>query len=341
MPRPRAAKPRFALRRRGDRYYVAWYQDGRPHRISAGTTDEREARRFLVAHEAGWNFPAPPPQPTIGAILDGYLADRLGRVAAHATLRYAAAALRAELADLTPQHLTVERVRHYAATRRAAGRRDGTVIREIVTLRAALRWAQKANWIDAVPHVEAPPAPLARDRWLTKQEADRLAAAAAPHVRLFVALARHTAARAGALLGLRWSQVDLRAGRINLRDTEVAGTDPATPRGNKRRSVVPINGSLRAALEEALEIRTTDYVIEFRGGPVLSIKRGFQAAARRANLTGVTPHVIRHSAATWMAQQGVPLGEIARYLGNSIAMVENVYAHHHPDFMRGASAALE
>jgi hypothetical protein len=41
-----------------------------------------------------------------------------------------------------------------------------------------------------------------------------------------------------------------------------------------------------------------------------------------------------------MAQSGVPLWEIAGMLGNSVRMVEQVYAKHHPDYLAGASAAV-
>ncbi len=57
-------------------------------------------------------------------------------------------------------------------------------------------------------------------------------------------------------------------------------------------------------------------------------------------MAGITPHVLRHTAATWMAQQGVSLKRIAAYLGNSVVTVDRVYAHHTPEYMTQASAAL-
>ena len=264
-------------------------------------------------------------------ILAGYLADRKGHVASHATLEYAAAALRATLGDLTPQHVTTERVRHYTRHRRSQGRADGTIIRELVTLRAALRWGIKQKWFEGEPHIEVPRSPPSRDRWLSREEADRLLdAAGAPHIRLFIALALYTAARRGAILAMRWVQVDLERKRIAL----------GRGVGNKGRATVPIAEPLMPELLTGLELRTTDYVIEFNGEPVANVKTGFNAAARRAELPGVTPHVLRHTAATWMAQRGVSLGMIAQFLGNSAAITERVYAHHHPDHLAAAVEAL-
>lgn len=343
MARPRLDQPRYRLITRDGRFYVRWWQSGW-HRISARTTDRREAERFLAQLVAGTLEPTPPEQPTIGAILDGYLADRKGRVASHATLQYAAAALRRHLGDLTPEHLTTTRARLYARQRRAEGyavgtaeapRRkpvaNGTIAREVVTLRAALRWAVAAKWIAAAPPVEAPSAAKPRDRWLTRDEAAALLVACqAPHVRLFVALGLYTAARAGAVLGLTWERVDMARGVIDLGD----GT------GNKRRNPVPIPDPLRAHLLDARSGATCDAVVEFAGRPVASIKTGFHAACRRAGLAGVTPHTLRHTAATWMVGGGVPIAEVARYLGDSEKTTERVYAKHSPDYLRGAARVL-
>jgi hypothetical protein len=41
-----------------------------------------------------------------------------------------------------------------------------------------------------------------------------------------------------------------------------------------------------------------------------------------------------------MAMDGIPLSEIARFLGDSEKTVEKIYAKHAPDYLRNASAAL-
>lgn len=344
MPR-HAEQPTVSLVMRGTRYYLQWWEGGRSERLSCRTEDRETAERFRASFLAGRGSPEPPQEPTIGQILDGYLADRQGHVAAYATLRYATDRLRAHLGALIPSHLTRERVRFYHAARRKEGvtvgpstarRRkpisDGTIIRELVTLRAALRWAERDQWIVRVPHVEVPKAPPARDRWLSRDEADRLIAACqAAHVRLFVVMALHTAARAAALLELRWDQIDLSRRLAHLGNGS----------GNKRRAIaVPINDTLAAALQVAGEARTTDWVIEFAGRQVRSVKSGFRGAADRAGLPGITPHTLRHTAATWMIQAGIPFEQVARFLGNSVAMIERVYGHHSPEFLLRAARAL-
>lgn len=346
MARPRSDQPNYRLVQRGDRFYVRWWQDGQHQRVSTGTADRRAAERFLAQLIAGLGTPEPPAKPTIAEILDGYLADRKPEVRSYETLEVCAKALKRHLGDLQPDHLTKERARFYARRRAVEGyevgppnarRRKpvlpGTVIRELVMLRIALRWATKAKWIAEAPYIPVPPQPPPRDRWLTREEADRLLAGAqAMHVRVFLTLALHTAARAGALLELTWDRVDFAAGLIDL------GAAP----GGKGRAVVPINRVLRPALEQARAAATCPYVVEFGGGRVLSVKTGTRAAARRAGLADVTPHILRHTAATWMAMAGVPMRKIATYLGHSNERTtELVYAKYGPDYLREAAKALE
>ena len=346
MARPKLDQPRHRLVQRGDRWYVRWWQDGQHHRVSAGTADRREAERFLAQFLAGLGTPEPPAVPTVSTILDGYLADRKPVVRGYATLEANAKAIRRHLGDLQPDHLTKERARFYRARRRAEGymvgpaaarRRkpvqDGTVIRELLMLRAALKWAVREAWIAATPYIEVPRQPGPRDRWLTRAEADTLIATAkAPHVKLFLILALYTAGRATAILELTWDRVDLETGMVDL------GEAP----GGKGRAIVPAPAPLLAALKEARAGATTEHVITYGDRPVRSVKTGTRAAASRAGLPGVTPHVLRHTAATWQAQRGVSMVDIANYLGHRDSRTtERVYAHHSPEFLRRAARALE
>lgn len=344
MPRPKSVRPTYSLAKRGDAFYVQWWEDGRARRISCRTPDQGEARRFLAEFIAGRDAPIIQASPTIGVILSGYLQDREPRTHS-ATIRQCCETLKRHLADLPVDLLAKEQVRRYVDERRAAGAQgasaqhrkivrplsDGTLIRELGVLRAALAWAVREKWITSAPFVERPSAPQPRERWLTHDEAAKLlAGAGSPHIQLFIALALYTAARAGALLQLTWERVDLRAGTINL----------GANRGKKRRAIIPIVPELRGILELAVEAATTQFVIEFGGTPVASIKTGFRAAVRRAELLNVTPHVLRHTAATWMVQRNVPVSMIAAWLGNSEKMIRNVYGHHSPEWLKQAAAAL-
>lgn len=313
-------------------YYIVWTGAAGTQRISCRTKDRGAAESYLAKWQAGELSPAAPEVVTIAPILDGYLDERDGQVRAHATLVYACKPLKRVLGKLEPAHLNRGVLRQYAETRLKEGRSPGTIIREIVTLRAALKWAKGEKWIDDVPELPMPvSAPPPRDRWLTRDEARRLVeAATSPHVRLFILLALKTAARRGAILDLTWDRVDLDARRINY----------GRGWGNKNRNVVPIDDQLYEALVEAKRIACTRYVMEYNCHRTRSIRRGFTAAVRRAGLEGVTPHTLRHTAATWAVMEGVPVAEVARLLGDSEKMVEKVYGKHSPTYLKRAVEAL-
>jgi len=55
-----------------------------------------------------------------------------------------------------------------------------------------------------------------------------------------------------------------------------------------------------------------DFIVEWNGEPIKSVKRGFNSAVAQAGLDGrVTAHTLRHSAATWLMQAGVDKWEAA------------------------------
>lgn len=183
----------------------------------------------------------------------------------------------AHFGHLTPAQITIEDCRAYIAARRAQGRKDGTIRSELGGLKISLAWAQKAHLIERMPRMELPPVPLPRERYLTRAEvAALLDSAGDPHIRLAMLLMLTTAGRIGALLELTWDRVDLRRRVIKLATNDIG------PR--KGRATVPINDTLMAVLQEAQAAALSNYVIEYGGKRVGSIKTGFNAAVRRARI---------------------------------------------------------
>ena len=310
------------------KYYAVWSNErGETERASLRTADREEAERRLVDFEREMTAP---PGSTVGDYVRAYLDYKKDRIRDIVRLEGAWANAKDTFGALRPDQITPELCGEYAEHRRAMGRSDGTVLKEINTIRQALNW-NKVN----TARFEAPSAPPPRDRYLTKPEARKLLEGCVqPHVRLFVRLALATAARKSALLGLTWDRVDLERERINL--TVVGETQ------RKRRATVPINDQLMAELVAAKEAAQTPYVIEYAGDRVLNIKKGFAGAAKRAGLDDLTPHDLRHTAAVWMAEDGVSMDEIAQYLGHSSSKVTfAVYARFSPTHLRKASKSLE
>ncbi|MGZ5987416.1 MAG: tyrosine-type recombinase/integrase [Rhizomicrobium sp.] len=208
-----------------------------------------------------------------------------------------------------------------------------TIRHELSRLKACFNWCaapkQKIIGLADVPVFDLPPDSPPRDRWLRTPEIRKLLDSAAvlrggnrlSRIERFLWLALETAARLMAILELTWDRVDFELNTIDYRV-------PGRPKTKKRRAVVPISSTLRPILLQAYEERESDYVCDSLS---LSIWRGVKAVAKHAEIEGVSPHVLRHTAATHMLRNGVPVWKVAGILANTVAMVEKVYGHHIPD----------
>lgn len=329
------SQPRIARVAGRNYWHIVWTENGKTRRRTTKTEDRIEAEAALedfVSEQPGYGRPI---QIVATQIVDAYIDARAEVIVAPEALRYRAKPLKKFFGRRLPQHIKREKCRAYVSRRRTQGCSDATIRSELGLLSSAMRYAFEEGWIDRRPKIELPPPPPPKERWLERHEAKKLIDACnAYHLKLFVLIALNTGARSGAILQLEWDRVDLDQGRIDFNPLGRVQT-------KKRRPTVPVNAALRQVLSEALERATSDYVIEWGGKPVKKINRAFRRAAERAKLKGVTPHTLRHTCATWMAQGKVGMWQIAGMLGHADSRTtDRIYAKHHPDYLKDASAVL-
>ena len=244
-------------------------------------------------------------------------------------------------------------------------RGDGAARRDLEDLRSAVNHHARRGLHQGLITIDLPAKGKSRLRWLSRSEVARLIWACwtyremqtrhkgkergqclptekrpLRHLARFILMAAYTGSRQGAILtasiyaGANRSYIDLDS-RLFYRLADGAAIT------NKRQPPVPIPDRLMAHIERWKRRGIiAQYVVEWEGKPVQSIKTAWTRAIKLADLPGVNRHTMRHTAATWLMKARVPDELAAAYLGMSPQIYRATYAHMHPDFMRLAAQAI-
>lgn len=358
--------PSPILDRADNGYFYAFWSEGKRSRRKSMGCKERDVaeKRFAQWILIGGHRDDLPEDArcalTVDQLWTVYWTKHVDKeAAAPAGIGYAWNNLKPHFGDLTLDQISQETVDVYEAKRKAGkiGRpsKAATVRKELVALRACFnycaeprhrpRMVEKAD----LPAFDLPQESEPRDRWLSTEEIKLLLASAAKmrtgdklsRGERFLWLALETAARKQAILDLTWDRVDFEIGVIHY-------DVPGRKKTKKRRTTVAISDALLPILKRAHKERDGDLVmgskasiwatvqvIVERSGivPARTVPRG---TGEKPKSTGISPHTFRHTAATQMARRGVSLYDIAGVLGNTLAVVEKVYAKHCPGRLRAA-----
>lgn len=333
-------------------WHVTYYDDaGKRVRKSLGTPDRAKAEalvrkweqeRFLQEH-----FDRTPDYPFEDALLR-YLKGDSTQKRSHDCDISMARNLRPHFGGKTLREITAKVIVEYVEKRRAQGVTNSTINRDLALLRVILRKAQgEWEWLDVVPRFpklkENPP----RLRWLTVEEMQRLIACCPSHLRPVVITAFDTGGRISEVLGLHWSQVDLERQKV-VRFLRTKNDRPrSVPMTDRLVAVLSAHKAAQAEERAKAEPRAdgsvrpwSDRVFTYRGEMLQSVKKAFAKACERAGIEDFRIHDMRHTFASHLVQNGVPLLEVKELLGHKTLSVVTRYAHLAPDNLRSAVERL-
>ncbi|WP_027466080.1 tyrosine-type recombinase/integrase [Curtobacterium sp. UNCCL17] len=220
-------------------------------------------------------------------------------------------------------------------TRMSAEKSATTVIRNYGVLAGILDVAVKDRRILTNParDVNLPRKKRKEHTYLTHEQVSALALAAGDRTTLVLVLA-YCGLRWGEATGLRVKDLDMLRRRINVtvNAVNVGGViEVGTPKTHKRRSV-PFPASLAIPLARQCEGKSSDAL-------VFASKHGtherrwhndhgwFPVAVRTSGVPDLTPHDLRHTAASLAISAGANVKAVQRMLGHaSAAMTLDVYA---------------
>lgn len=317
----------------GPRYFVEIRLKGqRPVRKSFQR--KVDARRWAVQTEAAirerrYFRSAEAERHTFDELVDRYLREVTPASATRAQLLWWRERFGVRvLADISKADINEQKVVLAGGDTRLGRPRSGaTVNRYLAALSHAYTKALEWEWVEVHPLKDRKVAklkePRGRVRYLSDPEREALLATSraspAPLLYPLVVLALSTGARAGELLALRWSDLDLREGRGVLQHTK-----------NGERRAIAIRGHARDELQRLNKVRRIDTDLVFPGetGRVpWSYFQAWRLAVKAANLTDFRFHDLRHSAASYLAMNGATLAEIAAVLGHKSFQMVKRYAH--------------
>lgn len=308
--------------------------DGRRIRQSAGTESREEAQALLAkltldAYRAA-HFGIKPERSWQEAVVR-YLSIK-ARLRSYADVQRICRHLHLYLGDLNLSQITGDVVWQVIQGEMKKGNKPATINRYLALIRSLLRMARDEwQWIDNMPKIRLLSGEVERDRWLTREEAERLIRACPDHLAALVRFALATGCRAREITGLEWCRVDLERKTAWLDQTK-----NGTPRG------VPLNADAVAVLQE--QIGKHDRVcFTFKGRPIQwqVTNTAWLSALKRAGIEDLRFHDLRHTWASWHRQAGTSCDELKDLGGwKSRAMVDR-YAKFATENLREAAARIE
>ncbi len=342
------------------RVTVAMDGEGRPVRRMVTGQSEREVRRRMKALSTATEKGLTPRAMSLGRFLDEWLADVLpGTVAPPTVEQYRGIVkryLKPHIGRHTLSSLTARHVTMMLRDLEGKGYSSTTLRLCRAVLRRALRSAEQEGYVarNVAAIADAPKGVHTEGRTLTPEQARTfLASVRGDRLEAAFVVALNCGLRISELLGLAWDSVMLDETppriiiRRGLKYVPGSGLLLADTKTNKSRRTVHLPLAAAAALTALRKAQKAerlaagsswpalplgvDFVFRATNGAPLdpsNFRKELSRATTAAGLGHWTPHELRHSAASILFAQGLPLKTISETLGHSsIAITADIYAH--------------
>lgn len=328
-------KPRYTKNGKTQVSQVWWAQfrsAGRLIRESTGTREKTEARRFLRRRE-GAVAEGKPVTPKIEKIKVRELAeDLVNEYTANERpsidrLQYALRHLLPVFGEMRAVQVKTSDVNRYITKRQEEGAANGTINRELSTLKRMFSLAIAAEKMHRAPMIKLLREDNVRKGFFEKEHLGAVRQFLPPYLRGPIGFAYVTGWRIKSeVLPLRWSQVDFNSGTVRL--------DPGTTKNREGRTFI-MTPALRGILEQQRsnadrvqreQGRIIPHVFHRNGEPIKVIKRAWRNAVRRAGYPALMPHDLRRSAVRNMERAGVPRSVAMQMVGHKTEVMYRRYA---------------
>lgn len=172
------------------------------------------------------------------------------------------------------------------------------------------------GWTNSLIKLKTFPEPVHAFNWLTKERANRLINVCPTWLAGLITFALETGLRKSNILNLRWANVDMENGICWVNANEAKG---------KRAIRIPISNAAMKVLRTQKEYEHTRLGYVFDRDKIQ--KRVWDKYCKLVGIENVRFHDLRHTFASWLAQDGVSLYQIKELLGHSDIKSTVRYSH--------------
>jgi len=319
----------MAIYKRGKRYWMHFVWNGEHIQESTKQGNPRVARQIeaakrtqLAKGEVGIKEKPKAERFTVAMLLDrlqaSYEIDGKASAKNFSLIRRAKKDFGAKMAD----ELTAEDIDAYIERRRTKGAADATINRVTQLVGTAYRRAKLTP--PDIRHLSEKHN-VRRGFFSSAEFRAVLSHLPDDDLRDFCEFAYLCGWRKGSIAALRWFDVDLEAGEINLPGQYVKNGEPLK---------MPIEGELKALLARRKEARAvttssgaliSDFVFHRSGEAVLEFRKPWATACKLAGCPGKLFHDFRRSAARDLIRSGVPQSVAMRITGHKTASMFTRY----------------
>lgn len=377
---------KMSVRERGTGKVVVRYQltvdvgedpkTGRRRQVRRRYRTEKEARDALseIGDQVAKRTFVPRANTTVRQLCEAYIAGKHRiRATSLAKLQYDLEPLLQAHGDMAAQKLTKSHIDRLVVHLRKGGTKTGrgktrrpwsavSVNKFISTIDQVLGDALRQgiisrNIAELVDRVEVPHKVM--DTYSEAEVRELLGAVADSRLQHAWELAL-SGLRRGEIAGLRWTDIDLKAGLLSIANNRVSAggkTVENEPKSRSSRRVLPIPASLLVTLKAAKTKQAVErlalgkayksgaYVVSNEIGDPYSpavLSRYWRDAVKTAGVRHIRLHDARHTCATTMHLQGVPVAVIAAWIGHKDAsLTMRLYVHSQDDALKAAAATLD
>jgi integrase len=308
-----------------------------------------------------------PTKETVGDFMLKWLTSHKPNITARSLDRYTGIVnyhIIPSIGNILLTHLTPERIQGLYIAKLDTGLSPRTIKYIHTVLHKALSTAIKWHKIGTNPcdSVDLPKAQHTEMQIWSESEIPKFLDASrnTPYYYLFYT-ALFTGARRGELLALRWQDCDLFNGQLSISRSvqHVKGKYIfSQPKSEKSRRTIALPPSTTIRLKQLREstehlrsrlgqtVRDSDLVFThtFDGKPLRpnTVSRAWEIIAKKAGLKVIRFHDARHTHASLLLRQGVPLKVVSERLGHSsISITADIYSHVTPGMQESAAKLFD